>query len=709
MTNLNAENQMVTNQEHFRQEYERQLKNLKREFQDQIEWQKYCVESNADNLVKHIKLKQLESDFAIKIEQLRSFVAHNFCYFNANEISSILAIPSQMLSSDELVFHRIWLGSHLPQLAFESINQWEQAFEVTQHDLGLKYHSVVWVWDVGQVDGDQNFIASELNDSYLIGYYLANTQRRALVKSLKRLLENHPEIDAEFMQQLINKRYFVDVSDYFREFILYTFGGIYIDVDTVPYRAATAFLAKPEVPDYYSYLPSATSGEIEQIHVSWLNLLEDENGMQIAKKGNTALAKIIARMNANISRLDKEIPDKDDVERSRAYQLYLHDSTYGEWYSEIGRSFIAYDNIIAKNYLLVLSKIPETVVLGLYGMRLIYDPVNNVKLPLTDFEEDCYRNCIRKLESCNWNLTNPLQLQSVAPVIFTDELIRIAYHPQLRTADHSYDYYSFMSHDENLDRVNNLFGAFFIALNAESIHHPYYWVRLNGASSRYYRELPFVLPICEQIERQREHNLLRKSILPNGIRYIRGDGLTEQHKNQIAELLFETSYLEYCSYGNKLQLPKVQLQRLQNVDPMADYCNALIDIQGQLLGFFIGLKVSELNQIQFVSYYRGEMKDMDAAYDVFITKNTRDNDYFVGSLAIDKKFRGLKYFNAMFNEIVKQARESGAQRIVLTVWESSPALALYLKKGFRKIGDSFDYAYPIFFDKLYMLEYTNLY
>ena len=41
MTNLNAENQMVTNQEHFRQEYERQqLKNLKREFQDQIEWQK---------------------------------------------------------------------------------------------------------------------------------------------------------------------------------------------------------------------------------------------------------------------------------------------------------------------------------------------------------------------------------------------------------------------------------------------------------------------------------------------------------------------------------------------------------------------------------------------------------------------------------------------------------------------------------------------
>ena len=101
---------------------------------------------------------------------------------------------------------------------------------------------------------------------------------------------------------------------------------------------------------------------------------------------------------------------------------------------------------------------------------------------------------------------------------------------------------------------------------------------MNGASSKYYRELPFVLPICEQIERQREHNLPRKSILPNGIRYIRGDGLTEQHKNQIAELLFETSYLEYCSYANKLQLPKVQLQRIQNVDPMVDYCNILIDI-----------------------------------------------------------------------------------------------------------------------------------
>ena len=708
MKKLNTENPIIANQEHFRQEYERQLKELKREFQDQIEWQKYCAENAIDHLVKHIKLKQLESEFAAKIEQMNSFVARNFCYFNANEVSSILAIPSQTLSSDELSFHRIWLGSYLPKLALESIDQWEQAFEVTQHDLGLKYHSVVWVWDLEQVIGDQSFVATELNDGSLIGYYLTNTQRKAVVKSLKLLLSNYPEIDADFMQELNDKRYFVDLSDYFREFILYEFGGVYIDVDTVPYRAATAFLAKPEVPDYYSYQLSTTTGKIEQIHVSWLNLLEDENGMQVAKKGNDALAKIVARMNANISRLDRNIPIKADVERSRAYQLILHDSTYGEWHSEIARSFIAYDDIIAKNYLLVLSKLPETVVLGLYGMRLIYDPVNNAKLPLTDFEEDCYRNCVRKLESCNWNLNNPLQLQSFAPVTFTDELIRIAYHPQLRTANHSYDYYSFMSHDENLDRVNNLFGAFFIALNAESINHPHYWVRLNGLSSKYYRELPFVLPISEQVERTRDHNLPRKSILPNDIRYICGDGLTEQHKNQIAELLFETSYLEYCSYANKLHLPKVQLQRIQNVDPMVDYCNALIDMHGQLLGFFIGIRVSELNQIQFVSYYRDEMKDMDTAYDTFITKNTRDDDYFVGSLAIDKKFRGLKYFNAMFNEIVKQARASNTQRIVLTVWASSPALNLYLKKGFCKIQDSFDYAYPLFYDKLYILEYTDL-
>ena len=697
------ENTRISSTEVFYQQYELQLNTLKDDFLRQTNWQKYCLENNIDHLVGHIRLNQFEADFTAKVDKLHAFIQENFRYFNANKVSSLLAMPSQSLDANELIFHRIWLGSNLPDIAIKSINQWNHAFAVVDNDLGLKYHNVVWVWDLDQLSNDKEFEVTSVAEDYLIGYYNTN-KYKTLVKSLKLLMQNYPEIDSEFMQQLNAKRYFVDLSDYFREFLLHEFGGIYVDADTVPYRAATVFLAKPEVPDYYVYKTSSVTGEIEKIHVNWLNLLYDENGMQIAKKGNSALARIISNMNENISQLDKNIPDRSNLEKFRAYQLLVHDATYGEWQSQIGGSFIAYTDIVTKGYLVALSKQPETALLGLYGMRIIYDPVNNMKLPLNKFEQECYSNCIKRLEACNWALKNPLQLQSFAPVTFIDEFIRIAYHPQLRTAIYEYNYYSFMSHDNKLDQVNNLFSAFFIEVNAEAINHPHYWARMNGERSDYYLELPYELPIAEQANKSPEQK--QRSILPKELRFINGIGLTEQHKNQIAELLFETSYLEYCSYANKLKLPQVKLQRIQNVDPMVDYCNALIDMKSNLVAYFIGLKVSDLNQIKFVSYYRDEMKAMDDAYDEFISRNTQADDYFVVSLAIDTKYRGFGYFNTIFNEIIQHAQDNKSPRIILTVWASNSALQIYLKKGFRTV-DVFDYAYNIFFDKLYLLEYND--
>ncbi|WP_211471154.1 GNAT family N-acetyltransferase [Collimonas humicola] len=86
-------------------------------------------------------------------------------------------------------------------------------------------------------------------------------------------------------------------------------------------------------------------------------------------------------------------------------------------------------------------------------------------------------------------------------------------------------------------------------------------------------------------------------------------------------------------------------------------------------------------------------------------KNSHPTDYFVSSLAIENRYRGKGFFNNMFEEIKNQAREKGSKRITLAVWEQSKALQIYFKAGFE-IVDIFDYAYNLFFDKLYFLEYN---
>jgi hypothetical protein len=43
-------------------------------------------------------------------------------------------------------------------------------------------------------------------------------------------------------------------------------------------------------------------------------------------------------------------------------------------------------------------------------------------------------------------------------------------------------YYSFLSNDEKLDRVNQLFGAWMIAKNAERVRQPGWWVSVKGTS-----------------------------------------------------------------------------------------------------------------------------------------------------------------------------------------------------------------------------------
>lgn len=194
---------------------------------------------------------------------------------------------------------------------------------------------------------------------------------------------------------------------------------------------------------------------------------------------------------------------------------------------------------------------------------------------------------------------------------------------------------------------------------------------------------------------------------PVPVAFVPGAALDDAARNRMAELLFSTSYLEYCSAANKLRLPLRDLQRLQNIEPYIGHVHAMVERGGGgggFAGFFTAATVREFAAVAAVSHYRDEVKAMDAAYDAFIARNARDDDFFVGSLAIEGRCQGRGWFAHMLAEIERLARSRSCPRIVLTVWESSAAMPIYLRRGFTRC-DSFGYAYELFFDRLHFLEY----
>lgn len=188
------------------------------------------------------------------------------------------------------------------------------------------------------------------------------------------------------------------------------------------------------------------------------------------------------------------------------------------------------------------------------------------------------------------------------------------------------------------------------------------------------------------------------------LNFVPGTRVADGHLNRMAALLFATSYLQYCSFANKLRLPLVELQRRQNIEPYLGQLHAMFDAAGDFTGFFTAATLDEFAQVQARSHYRDEMKDMDDAYDAFVTQHALPGDYLVASLAIEERFRGAGLFKAMLAEIERQARARGNARVVLTVWERSDAMPIYEAKGFRSCA-IFDYAWELFFDRLHFMAY----
>jgi len=662
--------------EEFIAGYEERIKDIKSEFEAYKSLEKQDLSEGKSKFLHNMDYENKKNKYVQALEDIQRFVISNQVFFDVTKVSSILGCPSKELLHDERIFHRLWVGGQIPEDTKESIRQWHEAAKFVKRESSVIYESYLWVWNKAQIINDSAFELCENDEDYTIGYYHIGSAKE-IVKSIYVMSAKNSFVDLEMMQELIDKKFYNYLSDYYRDVFLYLFGGIYMDIDTIPHRFASVYLSKPEVPNYYEYKISPTTGTEIKTLISWANIWQFEGGVQIAKRGNPAVKAIVDEMNLRLKKISRPIKGiaHDPSDKDMKTSLQLYDATYVVWASDLRKTYIPLDEL-AKEHSTLLVRKTERVLLGLTGFRLEYDPTTNSSMPLTPEEKWHHDNTIDNLNQRNWRLDNPLDLADFASIIYADEVPRLGYNLQVRAENSKFNYYAFATDDNNLHRVNDLFGRYLLYVNRAKMAKPNFWVTTKAKKST--EELVLYL--------------------------YQGKTLTNVQKDRMAFLLLETSYLEYCSIGNKLHLHKVALQRIQNIDQNIDFCWAIF-INSEMIGFYIAGVVSELKKINFTSYYRDEVKHLDEAYDAFVEKNIKLEDYFLSSLAIEQKYRGLGYFKFMFAQNIKQAKQCNCKRIVLTVWEKGEALQLYLKIGFKFV-DTFDYAYNLFYERLYLLEYA---
>jgi len=189
---------------------------------------------------------------------------------------------------------------------------------------------------------------------------------------------------------------------------------------------------------------------------------------------------------------------------------------------------------------------------------------------------------------------------------------------------------------------------------------------------------------------------------PPALSFVPGAAVPAHDLDRMAALLFETSYLEYCSVANRLGLPPRQLQRRQNIEPWLGRIRALYE-GGRFAGFYNAATLAQYGATPAANHYRAEVQAMDAAYDAFVARHTGARELFVASLAIEPACRGRGLLDVLLADAERAARALGCTGICLTVWHSSAALPMYERRGFSVRG-TFDDAYPLFYDRLHCLE-----
>lgn len=587
--------------------------------------------------------------------------------------SSLFVVPTFELPPEQRLIHRIWLGSTPPFEVNEAIRQWFSAINEGAPQTTASFRQILWVWQKEQILSDSRFRSRGGEDPCQLGEIVTD-QGSMQVNCLHQLLSQTSGQNDDFIHQLHQQRYYATLSDYFRLLILLEYGGVYMDADTLPYKPVSWFLCRPEIPAI-QHFPDASKNPA---YLSWLNLFLDETGMIIAAKGEPAIADIFNRLNQAYAGIDGAVPPRNSQWERQVFELF-----YTLWSEHWNRTFISHE-LFCQRYAVFFRGEKEEVLCGVRGMRLLEDIISGEHRPLSEQEKGSYQRAVRQLEGAGWQLNTPQELEQLVEIYTIAETPRIAYSLQMRSDIEHFHYYTVLSEDPVLDRVNTLFGHYLLENNSRRIAGGDFW-QPAGVTGRAGSASPF-----------------RTNATPRLI-FAPGVESTDEERQKMARLIFSTSYLEYCSVANPRQMDIVALQRAQNIEPWLSLITVVYKPCGSFAGFFTAGPMAQFEQMPVEYLYREEMQPLDRDYDRFVKKNSRDGDYFIGSLALEAAERGKGYFRLLMAETERQAVRHGASRITLCVWKSSGALPLYKKSGFCQ-SDSSDRWLSLFADRLCFLE-----
>ncbi|GGZ01336.1 glycosyltransferase [Pseudoduganella plicata] len=440
--------------------YELAVRALKADFLACRQWELLCSHGASADAAQ--RLVQQGRAWRQRLAALRDHVHTNFELFDARRVSSLIGMPTRAL--DETLLHRIWMGGALPDGARQAICQWGAALE----EVDGGWSSVLWVWDAAQLAEDPLFRPGPGNDQGCIGRYTIGG-RDLDVHSLATLIRQCVPALAQRLARWHAAGCYVNLSDYLRILVLREHGGVYLDADTMPYRSATVFLARPEVPDYVGF--DSVDGQVTARHVSWLNLVRDENGLLVARRGDAAVRELADEMAAALGTLSPfGTPDP----------RLLQQATYYRWRRQAGSTLLSWHEM-TQGYGVLADPRPEAVVAGVRGMRLRMDADTGAPQPLSPAEAQAYERSVARLAERDWRLAHPLELERVVEVAWVTEVAPMAYAPQLRAQSPGCNYYSFLCDDPHLERVNALFAAYLLARNGERIAQGGFWQPMRGA------------------------------------------------------------------------------------------------------------------------------------------------------------------------------------------------------------------------------------
>ncbi|MCC2625457.1 MAG: hypothetical protein K0R14_1330 [Burkholderiales bacterium] len=188
-----------------------------------------------------------------------------------------------------------------------------------------------------------------------------------------------------------------------------------------------------------------------------------------------------------------------------------------------------------------------------------------------------------------------------------------------------------------------------------------------------------------------------------GFKIINATNLSDAQMNEVTSLHLESGYYKHISLNNKLNLAPLPFQKIQTIQPFIRYTYVLINMDNEVIGFFIAATKCQIEDIEknIPNWYSDNCMTIDffERVSLLYMHNTADTDLILYSAAIKSSWRGKGLFKMLYNQLLDLAKKELCHRIVFLVWVSKPALAIYMHLGAKVLGEM-DFTGTLVNDKL---------